>query len=63
MAKLVTEDKFYEVIFPLDVVLQTEGNYPYKTTFRLRHGGVVGWQDSGGRYFLNEEYLKKGAVR
>lgn len=55
METKVTAKRFYEVIGPMDVVLSIEGNYPYKTIFKLRHGGIIGWNDNLGSYYLVEQ--------
>ena len=60
----VTKKKFYEVINPLDVVLQTIGDYPYTTIFKLRHGQevgrVVGSYPKGKIYPVIQTYYLKG---
>ena len=40
--KEVTQEEFYKVIGPLDVVLNTISPYPYTTEYKLRYGALVG---------------------
>ena len=37
----VLSKEFHSIIGPLDVTLSVEGNYPYKTVFKLKRGGRV----------------------
>jgi hypothetical protein len=52
--KHVSSEDFYKVIGPLDVTLDVQGKYPFKTVFKLRWGNVVGYQDFDGQYYLSE---------
>ena len=55
----VLSKEFHSIIGPLDVTLSVEGNYPYKTVFKLKRGGrVVGWQDTDGAYYLRRSGVK-----
>lgn len=40
--KEVTQEEFYKVIGPQDVILETITPFPYTTNFKLRYGGIVG---------------------
>jgi len=37
----VTKDDFFNIIGTLDVMLRTEGDYPYTTVFSLKHGEMI----------------------
>jgi hypothetical protein len=50
--RVVTDEEFYNVIGPKDVTLSVVGNYPYRTDFKLRHGGIIGYQDRDSKYYL-----------
>lgn len=52
--KQVSDKEFFEHIGPLDVTVTAEGNYPYKTVFRLRNRKTVGI-NKGTSYFLTDE--------
>lgn len=48
MGKKVSSDEFYKKIGPLDVVLEVQGSYPYKTLYKLRNSGkVIGFHYGG----------------
>lgn len=56
MPKQVTSEEFYELIGPLDVTLEVQDPYPYKTLFRMRHSRrVVGYEGRDGKYYINTE--------
>jgi hypothetical protein len=51
----VSKDEFYKKIGPLDVTVSPEGNYPYKTMFKLRGGEIVGY--TKGHKFEDDDYF------
>lgn len=53
--KQVTSEEFYKTICPLDVTLDVQGKYPFKTVFKLRWGKVIGYQDYNRQYYLFDE--------
>lgn len=52
----VTQEKFYSVIGPLDVVLSVRGNYPYTTIFQTRNGVEKG-RCVGHEFNEEDEYF------
>jgi alkylation response protein AidB-like acyl-CoA dehydrogenase len=61
----VTQEEFYKKMGPLDVTVTPEGNYPYKTFFKLRRGGIVGMivdREYGG-LILEEHFLSDSEAR
>lgn len=53
--KKVSKEELYNFIAHLDVVLDIKGEYPYKTVFRYRHGGVAGVEDRDGNCYLVDD--------